>query len=68
MDVEAMQGVGESNSTRTGEQQKRRDCLRRGQLGIAQTAILEGKAIHSTEAERTKGGSEYDAGEGQFHK
>jgi hypothetical protein len=40
----------------------------RGQLGIAQKVIYEGKAIHSTEAERTKGGREYGAGEGQFHK
>lgn len=28
----------------------------------------EGKAIHSTEAERSRGGREYGAGEGQFHK
>jgi hypothetical protein len=40
----------------------------RGQLETAQKVVYEGKAIHSTEAERSKGGREYGAGEGQFHE
>jgi len=40
----------------------------KGRREIAQKAIYVGKAIRLAEAERTKGGREYVAGEGQFHK
>jgi hypothetical protein len=39
---------------------------KKGQLEITQKVMYEGKAIRSTETERSKGGSEYGTGKGQF--
>jgi hypothetical protein len=36
----------------------------KGQLETAQKVVYEGKASHSTEAEKFKGGREYGAGKG----
>jgi hypothetical protein len=38
--------------------------VREGQLEIAQKVVYEGKSIRSTEAERSRVGREYGAGEG----
>lgn len=38
--------------------------VRKGQLRIIQKVVHEGKAIRSTEAERSRGGSEYGTGKG----
>jgi hypothetical protein len=38
--------------------------VREGQLEIAQKVVYEGRAIRATEAERSRVGREYGAGEG----
>ncbi len=55
MNVEAVRGVGESNSTLTNEKQKRWDRRYQRRPMVSQNDTYGGKSIRSTKAEKPKG-------------